>query len=63
MDKIQFMKMFLQLGNFANYDEKEDLAFKERIVFATEGIIKPYDWEELTFKERQLRMNNLLKEI
>ena len=63
MDKIDFMKMFLQMGSMTNQTDKEALAYKERIVFATEGVIKPTDWEELPFDERQKRMNKLLKEI
>jgi len=63
MDKIDFMKMFLQMGSMTNQTEQEALEFKERIIFATEGIIKPENWDELTFEERQKRMNKLLKEI
>ena len=63
MDKIDFMKMFLKMGTFANQDDREALAFQERIVFATEGIIKPENWETLSFDERKKRMDKLLKEI
>jgi hypothetical protein len=63
MDKIDFMKMFLNMGTLAQQDDKESLAFQERIVFATDGVIKPENWEKLSFEERQKRMNKLLKEI
>tara|TARA_R110002020_G_C15696928_1_gene720423 strand:- start:233 stop:424 length:192 start_codon:yes stop_codon:yes gene_type:complete len=63
MDKIDFMKMFLKMGSMTNQTDKEALAFQERIIFATDGIIKPENWEELSFEERQKRMNKLLKEI
>lgn len=63
MDKIDFMKMFLQMGSMTNQSEKEALAYKERIVFATEGVIKPENWDELPFHERKERMNQLLKQI
>jgi len=63
MDKIDFMKMFLKMGTLANQDDRESLAFQERIVFATEGIIKPEDWDNLSFDERKKRMDLLLKEI
>ena len=63
MDKIDFMKMFLQMGSITNQTEQELLAFQERIVFATEGVIKPKDWDSLPFKERKERMNQLLKQI
>ena len=63
MDKIDFMKMFLKMGTLANQNDKEALAFQERIVFATEGGIKPENWETLSFDERKKRMDLLLKEI
>ena len=63
MDKIDFMKMFLKMGTLANQDDREALSFQERIVFATEGIIKPEDWDNLPFDERKKRMDLLLKEI
>lgn len=63
MDKIDFMKMFLQMGSISNQTEQEALAFKERIIFATEGVIKPKDWDSLPFAERKERMNQLLKQI
>tara|TARA_R100001443_G_scaffold23563_2_gene35743 strand:+ start:30151 stop:30342 length:192 start_codon:yes stop_codon:yes gene_type:complete len=63
MDKINFMKMFLKMGTLANQDDKQALAFQERIVFATEGVIKPDDWDELPFEERKKRMDKLLKQI
>lgn len=63
MDKIDFMKMFLQMGSMTNQTEQEALAFKERIIFATEGVIKPKDWDSLPFAERKERMNQLLKQI
>jgi len=63
MDKIDFMKMFLQMGSMTNQTDKEALAFQERIIFATEGIIKPENWDDLPFNERQKRMNQLLKQI
>ena len=63
MDNINFMKMFLKLGTLTNQDEKEALAFQERIVFATKGIIKPSDWDSLPFETKKERMDKLLKEI
>ena len=63
LGKIDFMKMFLKMGTLANQDDKQALAFQERIVFATEGVIKPDDWDELPFEERKKRMDKLLKQI
>ena len=55
--------MFLKMGSMTNQTDKEALAYQERIIFATDGIIKPENWDELSFEERQKRMNKLLKEI
>ena len=63
MDKIDFMKMFLKMGALSHQDDREALAFQERIVFATEGIIKPEDWDNLSFEERKKRMDLLIKQI
>ena len=63
MDKIDFMKMSLMMGSMTDQTKEEELAYKERIVFATEGIIKPLNWEDLPFNERERRMELLIKEI
>ena len=63
MDRINFMKMFLQMGSMTSQTSEESLSYKERIVFATEGVIKPNDWEGLPFKERERRMELLIKQI
>ncbi len=49
-----FMKMFMMLQDMnAPIDAKveEIIKRKERIVFATEGIIKPDNWETLSNNE------------
>ena len=63
MDKIAMMKMFLQMGTMINPTNEEVLALQERIIFATEGVIKPENWDDLPFDERQKRMNQLLNQI
>jgi len=63
MDRIDFMKLFLKMGSINIESKEEVLAFQERIVFATDGIIKPDNWEKLQFQEREKRMNQLLKQI
>tara|TARA_R110000824_G_scaffold72964_3_gene185959 strand:+ start:645 stop:836 length:192 start_codon:yes stop_codon:yes gene_type:complete len=63
MDKIDFMKLFLKMGSIGIQTKEEALAFQERIVFSTEGVIRPNDWDKLQFEERQKRMNQLLKQI
>lgn len=63
MDKIEFMKMFLMMGSMTGQTKEEELAYKERIIFATEGVIKPNDWGALPFDERERRMELLIKQI
>ena len=59
MDNTQMMKMFLALGGLTAQTMEEKLAYKERIVFATPGIIKPDNWEELPLEERLSRLEKL----
>ena len=59
MDNTQMMKMFLALGGLTAQTMEEKLAYKERIVFATPGIIKPDNWETLSQEERLNRLEKL----
>ena len=55
MNTINFMKMFMTLQDMnTSIDIKveEIIERKERIVFATPGIIKPNDWETLSNNEK-----------
>ena len=57
-----FMKMFMMLQDMsAPIDAKveEIIKRKERIVFATPGIIKPNDWETLSDQEKINRLNKV----
>ena len=63
MDKIDFMKMFLAMGEMTQQNQQEKVAYKERIVFATEGIIKPEDWDSLSVDEKEVRLDLLTKQI
>ena len=56
-----FMKAFMMLGDLTNEKEsREDkLKYKERIVFATPGIIKPEDWDSLPIEEREKRIEKI----
>ena len=56
-----FMKAFMILGDLTNEKEsREDkLKYKERIVFATPGIIKPEDWDSLPIEEREKRIEKI----
>tara|TARA_R110002012_G_scaffold107391_1_gene249113 strand:+ start:1823 stop:2017 length:195 start_codon:yes stop_codon:yes gene_type:complete len=59
MDNTHMMKMFLALGGLTAQTMEEKVAYKERIVFATPGIIKPDNWETLSQEERLNRLNKL----
>jgi len=62
-DPISLMKMWLYMGELTNQTRKEKLAYKELIIFSTHGIIKPEDWEGLSFEEREKRIELLTKEL
>ena len=57
-----FMKMFMMLQDMSepiDANVKETIKRKERIVFATPGIIKPNDWETLSDQEKINRLNKV----
>ena len=59
MDNTHLMKMFLTLGGLTAQTMEEKVAYKERIVFATPGIIKPNNWESLSLDERLTRLEKI----
>tara|TARA_R100000231_G_scaffold138724_1_gene117808 strand:- start:748 stop:936 length:189 start_codon:yes stop_codon:yes gene_type:complete len=59
METTNMMKMFLALGGLQAKTMEEKVKYKERIVFATPGIIKPNNWEELSMEEKLRRLNKL----
>ena len=59
METTNMMKMFLALGGLQAKTMEEKVKYKERIVFATPGIIKPNNWEELSMEEKLKRLNKL----
>ena len=57
-----FMKMFMMLQDMSapeNTSVKETIKRKERIVFATPGIIKPSNWDTLGDDEKLNRLNKV----
>ena len=44
-------------------DRKQRIRNKSRIIFATPGIIKPENWEELSLDEKEKRIQKLEKNI
>ena len=63
MEQINFMKMFMAMSDMASETREQKPANRERIVFATHGIIKPQDWDTLPMEEREKRIDNLLTTI
>ncbi len=57
MNNLTLMKMFLVMGDTTEQTLKEKIAYKERI-FATQGIIKPSNWAELS---DEVKLNRLTK--
>ena len=59
---VGFMKMFMMLQDRSapsDANVKETIKRKERIVFATPGIIKPNDWEALSDQEKINRLDKV----
>ena len=57
-----FMQMFMMLQDMSTPSDanvKEIIKRKERIVFATPGIIKPSNWETLSDQEKINRLNKV----
>jgi len=57
-----FMQMFMMLQDMSTPSDanvKEIIKRKERIVFATPGIIKPNDWGTLSDEEKLKRLNKV----
>ena len=61
METTDMMKMFLALGGLTAQTMEEKVAYKEKIVFATPGIIKPSNWETLSLDERLNRLEKIEK--
>ena len=62
IDPVGFMKMFMMLQDVSTPEDtnvKEVIKRKERIVFATTGIIKPSNWETLSDDEKLNRLNKV----
>lgn len=58
MNNINLMKMFLAMGDTTEQTIQERIAYQERIVFATPGIIKPRDWDKLS---DEIKLDRLTK--
>jgi hypothetical protein len=58
---LNFMKLFMTMQDMSMNKAtlKERVQAKERIVFATPGIIKPSNWETLSDSEKLKRLNKV----
>mgnify|MGYP003152044825 CR=1 FL=1 len=67
MDNIAMLKMFSVMQDIATSDKKVDkkewIKSKERLIFATNGIIKPDNWEELSDEVKEKRINKVLENL
>lgn len=70
MTELNMLKMFSVLGDLTNKptdNKKQDLkkwiAYNERLIFATNGIIKPNNWNTLTDQEKEKRIKKVLNNI
>jgi hypothetical protein len=61
--RLHFMKMYLLMGDMTEQTLEEKIAYRERIIFATEGIVKPTNWDELDIKEKEERIEQLYEEL
>ena len=60
MESTTIMKLFLNLVDNGTHDRKQSIKSQERIIFATEGIIKPDNWAKLSLDEKEKRINKLM---
>ena len=65
MTPLRYMKMFLLLGEMqkGNGTREDRQAYRERIVFATPGMIKPQDWDDLALDVREERLRKALENL
>ena len=57
MNELNFMQMFLAMSKMTSQTREEEVAYREKIIFATNGIIKPSSWGELSLDEKEKRMD------
>ena len=62
MDNNNLMKMFIHFGQGDEQTFEDKIKYESRIVFAAPGMIKPYNWEELTLEDREKRLK-VMKEF
>ena len=67
MNQLKTLKMFSVMQDIITQDKKTNIKQwiknKEKLIFATNGIIKPKDWDKLSDKEKEKRITKTLKNI
>ena len=63
MTPLRYMKMFLLLGEMQKGTREDRQAYRERIVFATPGMIKPQGWDDLALDVREERLRKALENL
>tara|TARA_R100000231_G_scaffold70872_3_gene56055 strand:- start:2627 stop:2830 length:204 start_codon:yes stop_codon:yes gene_type:complete len=67
MDQLRALKMFSVMQDIITQDKKTNIKKwiknKEKLIFATHGIIKPENWDQLSDKEKEKRIKKTLKNI
>ena len=65
MDNLGMLKLFSLLQDTTNKESKKKdwIRSKERLIFATNGIIKPDDWEELSDEVKEDRIKKVLANL
>jgi len=65
MDNVGMLKLFSLLQDTTNQElnKKDWIKSKERLIFATNGIIKPDDWEELSDDVKEVRIKKVLNSL
>ncbi len=58
-NNLDMMKMFMLLTDMSVEDRESKVKAKSRIVFATDGIIKPHYWDTLSLHEKEKRLTLL----
>ena len=67
MNQLKTLKMFSVMQDIITQDKKTNIKQwiknKEKLIFSTNCIIKPKDWDKLSDKEKEKRITKTLKNI
>lgn len=67
MNQLETLKMFSAMQDIITQNKKTNIKQwiknKEKLIFATHGIIRPENWDKLSDKEKEKRINKTLENI